>query len=56
MKTDCTTKQLEFQGLCGKKITLTNDGEQTSTDGGLILISDLIEKQFGIIRETGDLF
>jgi hypothetical protein len=55
MKTDCTTKQLEFQGLCGKKITLTNDGEQTSTDGGLILIQ-LIEKQFGIIRKTGDLF
>jgi hypothetical protein len=55
MKTDCTTKQLEFQGLCGKKIILTNDGEQTSTDGGLILIQ-LIEKQFGIIRKLATCF
>jgi hypothetical protein len=44
-----------FQGLCGKKITLTNDGEQTSTDGGLILNS-LIEKQFGITENWRPVF
>jgi hypothetical protein len=29
MKTNCTAKQLEFQGLCGKKIILSNDGDLT---------------------------
>jgi len=48
MKTDCTAKQLEFQGLRRKKITVSSNGEVTSTDGGLILIQ-LIEKRFEII-------
>jgi hypothetical protein len=55
MKTNCTAKQLEFQGLCGKKIILSNDGDLTTTDGGLILIQ-LIEKQFGIIRKLATCF
>jgi hypothetical protein len=55
MKTDCTTKQLEFQGLRNKKITITNDGEATSTDGGLILIQ-LTEKQNRIIKKLTTCF
>jgi CRISPR/Cas system endoribonuclease Cas6 (RAMP superfamily) len=52
MKTNCTAKQLEFQGLCGKKIILSNDGDLTTTDGGLILSSS----QFGIIRKLATCF
>jgi hypothetical protein len=55
MKTDCTTKQLEFQGLCGKKITLTND-ERADQHRWWANLDSADRKAVWDHQKTGDLF
>jgi len=47
MNTECTPKQLELQGLGKRKIVVSNDGELSTSDGGLILLQQ-IEKNIGL--------
>ena len=55
MKTDCTPEQLEFQGLGKKKILVNNEGEETSTDGGILLLQTA-EQYLGIIDKLAECF
>ena len=55
MKTECTPKQLELQGLGNRKIIVSNDGEVSTSDGGLILLQQ-IEKNYKIIERLSRCF
>ena len=55
MNTECTPKQLELQGLGKRKITITNDADVATSDGGLVLLHQ-IEKRYGIIRRLSSCF
>jgi len=48
MQTQCKQfkqKELQFQDLGRKKVVVRNDGEKTSSDGGLILLREIEEKR-----------
>ena len=49
MKTECKQIELVPQGTKGRKVVVRNDGEITSSDGGLILLSQ-IERKRGFIK------
>jgi len=49
MRTECKQFEFSMQGPKGRKIVVRNDGEATSSDGGLLLLSE-IEKQRHFIR------
>ena len=55
MNTECTLKQLELQGLGRRKITITNDADVATSDGGLILLHQ-IEKKYCIISRLASCF
>jgi Transposase DDE domain group 1 len=48
METHCSASQLEFQGIGGRRVVVTNDAEVNSSDGGLVLLEEL-ERRFQII-------
>lgn len=55
MNTECNPKQLELQGFGKRKITITNDADVATSDGGLMLLYQ-IEKKYGIIRRLSSCF
>jgi len=55
MKTDCTPQQIEFQGLGQQVFVVKNEGEETSTDGGLILLQSA-ERKLQIIKKLKHCF
>ena len=55
MKTDCTSQQIEFQGLGQQVFVVKNAGEETSTDGGLILFQSA-ERKLQIIKKLKGCF
>lgn len=55
MKTDCTPKQIEFDGVRGRKLVATFDAEHISTDGGLPLLQR-VDRIFGVIKRFARCF
>ena len=53
MKTECNQFELRLQGPKRRKIIVRNDGEATSSDGGLLLLGE-IENQRHFIRALVD--
>lgn len=49
MRTECIQNELQFQDHTKKKVIVTNDGDVTSSDGGVILLRE-IEKKYEIIQ------
>jgi hypothetical protein len=51
--TECRQATLKFQGICGKRIEGNFDGGMLSTDGGLLLVREVIETRgfFGRLCE-----
>ena len=56
MKTDCTSTQLEFDGVCGKRrLVAAFDGEHISSDGGLVLLHR-VDKRSGLLKRFAGCF
>ena len=55
MKTHCTAKQIEFEGVVGRKLVAAFDGEHISSDGGLLLLHQ-IDRRFGLLRKFSSCF
>lgn len=49
MQTDCTTNQLEFQGLGRRRVVAQFDAGRTSSDGGVLVLREVVE-QTGWLR------
>jgi hypothetical protein len=45
MQTQCKQNELQFQDIGKKKVVVKNDGEKTSSDGGLIILREIEEKR-----------
>ncbi|HYN51500.1 MAG TPA: IS1380 family transposase [Thermoleophilaceae bacterium] len=44
MQTDCTSDQLEFQGLGRRRVVVRFDAERTSSDGGVVVLREVAER------------
>ena len=55
MNTECTSAQLEFQGLGRRKIVGAFDGGHISSDGGVLLLREL-DARLGITRKLAACF
>lgn len=55
MNTECTPDQLEFQGFKKRKVIVKHDAEISSSDGGLLLLSE-IEKKYSVINQLSECF
>ncbi len=55
MKTECSPKQLEFEGVGKRKLVATFDAEHISSDGGLVLLHRL-DQRFGLMRKFAACF
>ena len=55
MNTECTSAQLEFQGLGRRKIVGAFDGGHISSDGGALLLREL-DARLGITQKLAECF
>jgi len=55
MNTECTPDQLEFQGFKKRKVIIKHDAEISSSDGGLLLLSE-VEKKYSVIKQLSECF
>lgn len=55
MKTDCTSKQVEFGDARGRKLVATFDAAHISSDGGLGLLHK-VDRQFGVLKRFARCF
>lgn len=51
--TECRQGKFSFQGICGKRVEGRFDGGKLSTDGGLLLIREVVEGQRFFSRFAG---
>lgn len=51
----CIEEQLSFQGISGRRVEARFDGGRVSSDGGLLLIRELV-KRCGILKRFADCF
>lgn len=49
MTTDCTSAQLEFQGLTRRMVVASFDGGTLSSDGGVLLLSE-VDRRLGLLE------
>lgn len=49
MTTDCTSPQLEFQGLTRRTVVASFDGGTLSSDGGVLLLSE-VDRRLGLLE------
>jgi len=55
VKTDCTSKQIEFDPASGRKLVAAFDAEHISSDGGLVLLHR-VDKRTGLLRKFAACF
>jgi len=55
METECIEKQFEIQGIDGRSVIVKNDGERSSSDGGLIMLS-MVEMRYRILERLETAF
>lgn len=55
MKTECTSAQLEFQGLGRRKVQAAFDGGHLSTDGGALLLRET-DARLGVTKRLAECF
>jgi len=55
MNTECIQPELKFQAFGRQEVIVTNDGDVTSSDGGLVLLQQ-IDKRFHIIQQFSACF
>lgn len=55
MKTDCTPKQVEFEGVAGRKLVASFDAEHITSDGGVVLLHR-VDRRFGLLRRFARCF
>ena len=55
MKTECTPKQLEFDGIGRRKLVAAFDADHISSDGGLVLLHRT-DRRFGLMRKFAACF
>lgn len=55
MQTECTPKQMEFQGLGRRKVVAAFDGGYISSDGGALLLRET-DSRFGIMEQLAGCF
>jgi len=55
VQTDCTSDQLEFQGLGRRRVVVRFDSERTSSDGGVVVLREVAERT-GWLRGFGACF
>ncbi len=55
MKTECTPKQLEFDGVGRRRLVATFDADHISSDGGLVLLHRT-DRRFGLMRKFAACF
>lgn len=55
MKTDCTPKRIEFDGVGRRKLVAAFDAEHISSDGGLALLHRT-DRRFGLMRKFSACF
>lgn len=54
-RTDCRTDQLVFQGFGGRQVVAAFDGGRLSSDGGLLLLREVVERT-GMLRRFARCF
>ncbi|SEN38626.1 Transposase DDE domain group 1 [Stigmatella aurantiaca] len=55
MKTDCSAKQVEFEGVGPRKLVASFDAEHITSDGGLALLHE-VDRRFGLLRKFAACF
>jgi hypothetical protein len=55
MTTDCTSPQLEFQGLTGRTVVASFDGGTLSSDGGVLLLAE-VDRRLGLLEQFAACF
>ena len=55
MTTDCTSPQLEFQGLTRRTVVASFDGGTLSSDGGVLLLSE-VDRRLGLLEQFAACF
>ena len=55
MKTDCTSKQIQFGDVHGRKLVATFDAEHVTSDGGMPLLYK-VDRQFGVLKQFARCF
>ena len=55
MKTDCTSKQIRFGDVRGRKLVATFDAEHITSDGGLGLLYK-VDQRFGVLKRLARCF
>ncbi len=55
MQTECTPKQMKFQGLGRRKVVTAFDGGHISSDGGALLLRET-DARFGIMEQLAACF
>lgn len=55
MTTDCTSQQLEFQGLTRRTVVASFDGGTLSSDGGVLLLAE-VDRQRGLLGQFAACF
>ena len=53
MQTDCSSEQLEFQGVGGRRVVAQFDAGRTSSDGGVLLLREVAERTGWLDRFAG---
>jgi hypothetical protein len=55
MTTDCTSPQLEFQGLTRRTVVASFDGGTLSSDGGVLLLAE-VDRRLGLLEQFAACF
>jgi len=55
VKTDCTSKQIEFGDVRGRKLVATFNAEHITSDGGLTLLYK-VDRHFGVLKQFARCF
>lgn len=55
MQTECTPKQIEFDGVSGRKLVASFDAEHISSDGGLVLLHR-VDRRTKLLKRFAECF
>jgi hypothetical protein len=55
VKTECSPKQIEFEGVGVRKLVATFEAEHITSDGGLPLLHQ-VDRRFGLLRKFAECF
>lgn len=55
MKTDCSSTQIEFEGVGSRKLVASFDAEHITSDGGVVLLHR-VDRRFGLLRRFARCF